>query len=74
MADLSVAAFLYFALGVGTAWAQATSLASQDQKKAISNSCTDQANEKWFEGCNELRVQAANLRPQFEQQANRSVG
>ncbi len=46
------AAILSIALGVGTAWAQAPapSATSQDQKKAISKSCTDQANAKGLHG------------------------
>ena len=48
---LSVA-LLSVAIGMGTAWAQAPapSPMSQDQKKAISKSCTDQANAKGLHG------------------------
>jgi psiF repeat len=43
---------LSVAIGMGTAWAQtsAPSPTSQDQKKAISKSCTDQANAKGLHG------------------------
>jgi hypothetical protein len=46
------AALLSVAIGMGTAWAQtsAPSPMSQDQKKAISKSCTDQANAKGIHG------------------------
>jgi hypothetical protein len=46
------AALLSVAIGMGTAWAQtsAPSPMSQDQKKAISKSCTDQANAKGLHG------------------------
>ncbi len=46
------AAILSIVLGVGTAWAQAPapSPVSQDQKKALSKSCTDQANAKGLHG------------------------
>ena len=46
------AALLCGAIGMGTAWAQtsAPSPMSQDQKKAISKSCTDQANTKGLHG------------------------
>ena len=46
------AALLCAAIGMGTAWAQtsAQSPMSQDQKKAISKSCTDQANAKGLHG------------------------
>jgi hypothetical protein len=46
------AAFLSVVIGLGTAWAQtsAPSPMSQDQKKAISKSCTDQANAKGLHG------------------------
>jgi hypothetical protein len=36
--------FLFLAIGVGTVLAQTSTPAPQDQKKAISKSCTDQAN------------------------------
>jgi len=40
------------AIGMGTAWAQtsAPSSMSQDQKKTISKSCSDQANAKGLHG------------------------
>ena len=46
------AALLSVAIGMGTAWAQtsAPSPMSQDQKNAISKSCTDQANAKGLHG------------------------
>jgi hypothetical protein len=46
------AAILSVAIGMGTAWAQtsAPSPMNQDQKKAISKSCTDQANAKGLHG------------------------
>ena len=46
------AAFLSVVIGLGTAWPQtsAPSPMSQDQKKAISKSCTDQANAKGLHG------------------------
>ena len=46
------AAILSIVLGVGTAWAQAPapSAMSQDQKKVLSKSCTDQANAKGLHG------------------------
>jgi psiF repeat len=45
-------ALVSVAIGMGTAWAQtsAPSTISQDQKKAISKSCTDQANAKGLHG------------------------
>jgi hypothetical protein len=45
-------ALLSIAVGMGTAWAQAPapSPMSQDQKRAISKSCTDQANAKGLHG------------------------
>jgi hypothetical protein len=46
-------AVLSIALGVGTAWAQTPQTspsATQDQKKAMSKSCTDQANAKNLHG------------------------
>jgi hypothetical protein len=46
------AALLSAAVGMESAWAQTTapSPMSQDQKKAISKSCTDQANAKGLHG------------------------
>ena len=46
------AALLCAAIGMGTAWAQtsAPSPMSQDQKKTISKSCSDQANAKGLHG------------------------
>ena len=46
------AALLSVAIGMGTAWAQtsAPSPMSQDQKKAISKSCSDQATAKGLHG------------------------
>ena len=46
------AALLFAAIGMGTAWAQtsAPSPMSQDQKKAIAKSCSDQANAKGLHG------------------------
>ena len=43
---------LSVAIGMGTAWAQtsAPSPMSQDQRKAISKSCSDQANAKGLHG------------------------
>lgn len=48
---LSVALFSV-AIGIGTAWAQtsAPSPMSQDQKKMIAKSCSDQANAKGLHG------------------------
>ncbi|MGB9391909.1 MAG: PsiF family protein [Xanthobacteraceae bacterium] len=45
-------ALLCAAIGMGTAWAQtsAPSPMSQDQKKTISKSCSDQANAKGLHG------------------------
>jgi len=47
-----LSALLCAAIGMGTAWAQtsAPSPMSQDQKKAISKSCSDQANAKGLHG------------------------
>ena len=52
MRSILSAALLSVVIGMGTAWAQtsAPSLTSQDQKKAISKSCTDQANAKGLHG------------------------
>jgi psiF repeat len=52
MRSLVPAALLSLTLCVGTAWAQtpAPSPTTQDQKKAISKSCTDQANAKGLHG------------------------
>jgi hypothetical protein len=46
------AALLCAAIGMGTAWAQtsASTPMSQDQKKAIAKSCSDQANAKRLHG------------------------
>ena len=46
------AALLCAAIGMGTAWAQtsAPSPMSQDQKKTIAKSCSDQANAKGLHG------------------------
>jgi hypothetical protein len=46
------AAFLCVSIAMGTAWAQtsAPSPMSQDQKKAIAKSCSDQANAKGLHG------------------------
>jgi psiF repeat len=46
------AALFSAAIGIGTAWAQtsAPSPMSQDQKKTISKSCSDQANTKGLHG------------------------
>ena len=46
------AALLCAAIGMGTAWAQTSAPAptSQDQKKAISKFCSDQANAKRLHG------------------------
>jgi psiF repeat len=41
---------LSLAIGVGTVSAQTSTPAPQDQKKAISKSCTDQANAKGLHG------------------------
>jgi hypothetical protein len=51
MKSILSAALLSVAI-VGTAWAQTStpSPVSQDQKKAISKSCTDQANAKGLHG------------------------
>jgi hypothetical protein len=52
MRSILSAALLSVAIGMGTAWAQtsAPSPMSQNQKKAISKSCTDQANAKGLHG------------------------
>jgi hypothetical protein len=52
MRSLASAALLSVAIGMGTAWAQtsASPPMSQDQKKAISKSCSDQANAKGLHG------------------------
>ena len=52
MRSLVGAALLSVAVGVGTAWAQTPSPPpmGQDQKKAISKTCTDQANAKGLHG------------------------
>ena len=46
------AVLLFVAIGMGPAWTQtsAPSPMSQDQKRAISKSCTDQANAKGLHG------------------------
>jgi len=53
------ATLLSVAIGMGTAWAQAPapSPMSQDQKKAISKSCTDQANAKGLHGKGAQEIQ-----------------
>jgi hypothetical protein len=52
MRSLASLAILCLTIGVGTAFAQTTTQApmSQDQKKAISKSCSDQANAKGLHG------------------------
>ncbi len=50
MRSLVSAMFLFLAIGVGTVLAQTSTPAPQDQKKAISKSCTDQANAKGLHG------------------------
>lgn len=52
MKSLLGAVVLSVAIGVATAWAQTPAQApmSADQKKAISKSCTDQANAKGLHG------------------------
>ncbi len=52
MRSILSAALLCVTIGMGTAWAQtsAPSPMTQDQKKAISKSCTDQANAKGLHG------------------------
>jgi hypothetical protein len=46
------AALLCAAIGLGTAWAQTSTQSpmSQDQKKTIAKSCSDQANAKGLHG------------------------
>jgi hypothetical protein len=52
MRSILSVALLSVAIGMGTAWAQtsAPSPMSQDQRKAISKSCSDQANAKGLHG------------------------
>jgi hypothetical protein len=52
MRSILSVALLSVAIGMGTAWAQtsAPSPMSQDQRKAISISCSDQANAKGLHG------------------------
>jgi hypothetical protein len=52
MRSILSVAILSVAIGMGTAWAQtsAPSPMSQDQRKAISKSCSDQANAKGLHG------------------------
>jgi hypothetical protein len=52
MRSIVSAALLSVAIGMGTAWAQtpAPPAISQDQKKAISKSCSDQATAKGLHG------------------------
>ena len=52
MRSILSVALLSVAIGTGTAWAQtsAPSPMSQDQRKAISKSCSDQANAKGLHG------------------------
>jgi len=52
MRSMLSVALLSVAIGMGTAWAQtsAPSPMSQDQRKAISKSCSDQANAKGLHG------------------------
>ena len=50
MTSLVSTTFLFLAIGVGTVLAQTSTPAPQDQKKAISKSCTDQANAKGLHG------------------------
>ena len=52
MRSILSVALLSVAIGMGTAWAQTSvpSPMSQDQRKAISKSCSDQANAKGLHG------------------------
>jgi len=52
MRSILSVALLSVAIGMGTAWAQtsAPSPMSQDQRRAISKSCSDQANAKGLHG------------------------
>jgi hypothetical protein len=52
MRSILSVALLSVAIGMGTAWAQtsAPSPMGQDQRKAISKSCSDQANAKGLHG------------------------